>query len=53
MKRIFSIGFYWGATRHAVKISIGDRFRYEMRMYGVSIHNTFIGIFVRGDSVGV
>ena len=51
MKRIFGIGFYWGHTRNAVKISIGDCFHYEMKMYGISVKNTFLGVFVRGNSV--
>ena len=51
MKRLFGIGFYWGQTQTAVRIVIGDRYQYEMRMYGISIKSVFIGVFVRGKSV--
>lgn len=51
MKRIFGIGFYWGKTK-VVKLKMdAPAMEWGMEMYGLSIKNTFIGVFVRGKRI--
>lgn len=49
MKKIWGIGFYWGATGPGVSLTVINT--YEIAMYGISIGETFVGIMVRGKRI--
>ena len=51
MKRIFGIGFYYGEPlKNSVQLLVAHH-HYEMRMFGISVGNVFLGVFVRGKAV--
>lgn len=51
MVKILGIYLHWGKTRHLhMHFPAIDR-TWETSLYGISIHNTFLGIMVRGARV--